>query len=64
MIQVILCVVIILQAIFHYIERRDLYNRIMSRSLTEYKQDTTPPKQTQSAHDRVLNKWRNKAGDN
>ena len=64
MTNILLVAIIILQVILHSIERRDLYNRIMSKSLTEYKQDTTPPKHTQSAHDRVLNKWRNKAGDN
>ena len=60
---IILSAVIILQAIFHYLERRDLYNRIMSKNLTEYKQGRTPPLPVPSAHDRVLNNWRNKAGD-
>ena len=53
----------IIQAILHYCERRDMYNRLMSKSLTEYKHSgSPPPKHTPSAHDRVLNKWRDKAG--
>ena len=51
------------QAIIHYVERRDMLNRIMSRTLSEYKQGGVPPKHTPSAHDRILSKWRNKAGD-
>lgn len=53
----------IIQAIIHCVERRDMLNRLMSKNLTEYRQDTNPPKHIPSAHDRVLNKWRNKAGD-
>ena len=64
MVEIILCVVIILQAIFHYLERRDMCNRLMSKSLTEYKQGRTPPTHIPSAHDRVLQKWRSKVGDN
>jgi hypothetical protein len=52
----------IIQAILHFCERRDMYNRLMSRTLTEYKQDGKPPKHIPSAHDRVLNKWRNRTG--
>ena len=62
-IDVILCGIIILQAIFHYLERRDMCNRLMSKDFTEYKQGRTPPSHIPSAHDRVLNKWRDKAGD-
>lgn len=64
MVEIILCVVIVLQAIFHYLERRDMCNRLMSKSLTEYKQGRTPPTHIPSAHDRVLQKWRSKVGDN
>ena len=54
----------LIQVIFHFIERRDMYNRLMSKSLTEYKQsDKTPPKHIPSAHEQTLKKWRNKAGD-
>lgn len=61
MIVYILCGIIILQAIAHHFERRDLYNRIMSKNLTEYKSGKPPS--VVSAHDRVLNKWRGKDGD-
>lgn len=53
----------IIQATLHFVERRDMLNRIMSNSFTEYKQSGSPPKQVPSAHDRVLKNWRNKVGD-
>lgn len=53
----------IVQAIINRCERRDMLNRLMSKSLSDYKQGGVPPKSVPSAHDRVLNKWRNKAGD-
>ena len=60
----ILFAVIITQSIIHFIERRDMYNRLMSKNLTEYKQsDKTPPKHVPSAHELTLRKWRNKVGD-
>lgn len=63
-ISILLCVVIIGQNIIHYIERRDLYNRLMSKNLTEYRQDNkTPTTPIQSAHSRTLKKWRNRVGD-
>lgn len=64
MMEIILCAVIIIQSIIHFIERRDMYNRLMSKSLSEYKQsDKLPPKHIPSAHELTLKKWRNKAGD-
>lgn len=60
---ILLLVVVVLQEILHYCERQDLYNRIMSKDLKEYKQGNTLPKSVPSAHERTLNKWRNKAGD-
>ena len=61
---IFLIAVIVLQSILFYCERRDMYNRLMSKNLTEYNQGKNPPpKHTPSAHDRVLNKWRNRAGD-
>ena len=65
MLEIILIAVIILQNTLHYLERRDMYNRLMSKSLTEYKQSgASPPKHIPSAHDRVLKGWRNtKVGD-
>ena len=62
MLEIILIGIIVLQIIIHYIERRDMYNRLMSKSLTEYKQGGSPPKHTPSAHSRVLQNWRDKAG--
>lgn len=53
----------ITQAIIHSVERRDMLNRLMSKDLIEYKQGTNHPKHIPSAHERVLNKWRNKVGD-
>lgn len=60
----ILIAVIVLQSLLHYRERRDLYNRLMSKDLTDYNQSKkSPPKAIPSAHERVLKRWRNKAGD-
>lgn len=53
----------IIQAIFHFFERRDMLNRIMCDSFTEYKNIGKPPEHIPSAHSKVLNRWRNKAGD-
>lgn len=63
MTDIILVAVIMVQTLLHYCERRDMYDRLMSKSYTEYKQDGNPPKPISSAHDRVLSKWRNKVGD-
>ncbi len=63
MITYILCGVIILQAVIHFFERKDLYNRIMSKNLTEYKGEKCIS--AKSAHERVINRWRGKKdGDN
>ncbi len=59
----ILSAIILTQAFIHYVERRDMLNRLMSKNLTEYKQGKKPPQAVPSAHNRVLQKWRNKAGD-
>lgn len=56
--EIILCVVIAVQAVFHYVERRDLYNRIMSRDYTEYKRAKPPGVHPQTAHERALRKWK------
>lgn len=58
-----LCGVIVIQQIIHHRERQDLYNRIMCKTLTEYKGES--PGYQVSAHKRVLIRWRNsKGGDN
>lgn len=54
--------VIVLQSIIHHFERKDLYNRIMSKNLTEYKGEKCIS--AKSAHDRVINRWRGKDGEN
>jgi hypothetical protein len=35
-------VTLAIQKIIHFYERKDLYNRIMARSLREYKEGSTP----------------------
>ena len=60
---IILSAVIVIQAIIHFIERRDMTNRLMSKSYAEYKNSDIPPYNTiPSAHSKVLNRWRNKKG--
>lgn len=62
MVAYILCGIIVLQQIIHHFERKDLYNRIMSRNLTEYKGDL--PSYCASAHKQVLQRWKSrKRGD-
>lgn len=62
---IILIAIIILQSLLHFCERRDLYNRLMSKDLTDYNQTKKiPPKQhIPSAHKRVLKRWKNRGGD-
>ncbi|MDD6564936.1 MAG: hypothetical protein PUF08_07630 [Clostridiales bacterium] len=62
MIIYILCLIIVLQSIIHHIERKDLYNRIMSKNLTEYKGEKCHS--MQSAHDRSIKRWRGLDGEN
>lgn len=62
MIVYILCGIIIFQSIIHHFERKDLYNRIMSKNFTEYKGEKCIS--AKSAHDRVLKRWRGKGGEN
>ena len=65
MMEIILIAVIVLQSVIYHVERRDMLNRIMSKSLTEYKTSgSPPPKHIPSAHDRILKNWRDKAGGN
>ena len=64
MVNIILVAVIVIQALLHYVERRDLYDRLMSRDITEYKNSgNPPPKAIPSAHDKVLKKWRDRGGE-
>jgi DNA-binding GntR family transcriptional regulator len=55
-----LCGIIVIQQIIHHLERKDLYNRIMSKSLTEYKGDS--PGYYVSAHRQVLKRWKQRGG--
>ena len=57
---IILCAVIVTQAICYHIERGKLLDRIMSKNLNEYKARDEPPVKHESAHDRVLKKWRDR----
>lgn len=54
--------IILAQAIIHYFERKDLYDRIMSKSLTEYKHSGEAPACPKSAHKQVLERWRERRG--
>lgn len=53
--------------IVQHIERKDLYNRLMCRNMTEYNSiKADEPKQPISRHKAVLNRWRKndaKVGD-
>lgn len=53
-----LCAVIAIMSVLHYIERQKLQDRIMSRNLNEYKQRDEPVKPHESAHNRVIKNWR------
>ena len=57
----LLCVIIFLQSLVHHCERKDLYNRIMSKNLTEYKGEKC--RSVKSAHDRVIRRWRGKESE-
>ena len=50
----------VVQQLIHHFERKDLYNRIMSKNLTEYKGES--PGYQVSAHKKVLNRWRERKG--
>lgn len=62
MLNYILCGIILMLVIVHHFERRDLYNRIMSRDYTEYKGRKIA--RTISAHERALRRWRGEDGEN
>lgn len=62
---IILIAIILIQDIFHRVERRDMLNRLMSKNLSDYRlgENKKPPEHIPSAHDRVLRNWRDKGGD-
>ncbi len=60
MTEIVLVVALIVQGIIHRTERKDLYNRIMSRNITEYKNADKAAHIPVSAHRRVLDKWKDR----
>lgn len=55
-----LCIALVAQTVCYQIERGKLLDRLMSRNLNEYKARDEPPVKHESAHDRVLKKWRDR----
>lgn len=57
----LLCGVVVLQAVMHYLERKDLYNRLMSKDLSEYKHFSGgyEEKPRETAHEKAIKAWRN-----
>lgn len=64
---VILGGVIFMQSIVHFIERKDLYNRIMSRDLREFSKlsrgSEDLSRQRESAHRKAINDWKSGGGE-
>ena len=58
---IILTTLIFAVVLIQHFERKDLYNRIMSKNFTEYKGERCVS--AKSAHDRVLRRWRGKSGE-
>lgn len=61
-----LAAVIAVLEILHFIERRDLCDRLMSRDLSEYKRErspSAPEPPRESAHRRAINQWRSAGGE-
>lgn len=56
----ILAALLIAQALLHRCERKDLYNRIMSKDYKDFKTADAPHPKHISAHRRVIQKWRKK----
>ena len=65
-IELVLCGIIVAQQIVHYAERRDLYDRLMSRDVNEYKHARArdkPPAGTVSRHEQIMKRWREPDAD-
>lgn len=58
--EIILGAVVVIQAVSYHIERGKLLDRIMSRNLNEYKARDEPPVHHKSAHDKVMERWKDK----
>lgn len=65
LLSIILCGIIALLVIMHYFERKDLYNRLMSKNLSEYKRFShySVPESRETAHEKAIKKWRNGRSD-
>lgn len=55
---IILVILLVGLEVLHYIERKDLYNRIMSKGLKEYQNIKEKPHRKTSKHEKMLAKWR------
>ena len=55
---------IFLENFVHCKERKDLYSRIMAHDLDDYRRDIKKPQKAhKTAHEQVLERWRNGGGD-
>lgn len=55
-----LCAVIVINELLHRRERKDLYDRLMSRDIETYKRasEHAEHERVESAHRRVIDNWR------
>lgn len=61
-IMVLMAVCLLVQEALHYIERRELIDRLMARNLAEFKADDDAGKQKSDRlyrHREVIKRWRN-----
>ena len=63
-----ICIMLLLfiagQAIIHFFERKDLYNRIMSRDIFDYEAAKSEPHDARmSAHRKALEQWKHKGDE-
>lgn len=64
--ELILCVLILIQALLHRAERRDLYDRLMCRDVNDYKQARArdkPGTAVTHRHEQVMKRWRDRGED-
>lgn len=61
---IILCGVIVAQQILHYIERKELCDRLMSRDVTEYRAKAREkPVSVSKRHEQIMRRWREPDAD-
>lgn len=54
-----LCITSLVQCFLYHLERRELYDRIMSGDLTEYRRKEAPKRKTAAdAHRQMIDEWR------